>query len=286
MRLVITMIKEKAHAKINLFLNVLSKRLDGYHEMEMIMTALKLHDVLKFEKLEENKIEIVSNKEITMENKDNLIYKVTSYLKSEFEIESGVRIYVEKNIPIAGGLAGGSADAAATIRGLNRLFNLGMDLDKMAELGVGFGADVPFCIYNKLAIVKGIGDKIQFLNTKFKAYVLLVNPLVPVLTKTVFDNLDSKEFEQKNYAELIEGLKDRDISRVVNNLYNFMEPTTFQLEPKVKQLKDEIQEQGIKGVLMSGSGSTVFVICRNKKLLTEVVSQLNEDYLTIITKTF
>ena len=279
------MIKEKAYAKINLFLNVLSKRLDGYHEMEMVMTPLRLHDVLKFEKLNEDKIEIVSNIEITKKSKDNLIYKVASFIKSEFEIDSGIRIHIEKNIPIAGGLAGGSADAAATIRGMNRLFKLDMDLKKMADLGVGFGADVPFCIYNKLAVVRGIGEKIQLLNTKLRTSILLVNPRVPVLTKTVFDNLNSEEFGQKNYSDLIEGLKDRDISRVINNLYNFMESTTFKLEPKVKELKDEIQEMGIKGVLMSGSGSTVFVMSRNKKLLSEAVSQLNEDYFTTITKT-
>jgi len=280
------MIKEKAYAKINLFLNVLSKRLDGYHEMEMIMTPLKLHDVLKFEKVDEDKIEIVSNKEITKINKDNLVYKVASFLKSEFEIETGVRIHIEKNIPIAGGLAGGSADAAATIRGMNRLFDLGMDSKKMAEIAVGFGADVPFCVYNKLAIVKGIGEKLQFLKTKFKANVLLVNPQVPVITKTVFDNLDPSQFAQKNYAELIEGLKDRDISQVINNLYNFMESTTFILEPKVKELKDEIQELGVKGVLMSGSGSTIFVVCSNKKGVKDIATQINRDYLAIMTKTF
>jgi 4-diphosphocytidyl-2-C-methyl-D-erythritol kinase len=280
------MIKEKAYAKINLFLNVLSKRLDGYHEMEMVMAPLNLHDVLKFEKLEEDKIEVVTNKEITAKYTDNLVYKVASFIKSEFEIESGVRIHVEKNIPIAGGLAGGSADAAATIRGLNRLFGLGMNTEKMAQLGVGFGADVPFCVHNKLAIVRGIGEKLHFLNTKFKTYVLLVNPKVPVLTKSVFENLDPKEFGQKNYTNLIEGLKDKDISRVINNLYNFMEPTTFKLEPKVKELKDEIQEMGTKGVLMSGSGSTIFVICRKKKLLEDIIDGLSENYLTIITKTF
>lgn len=280
------MIKEKAYAKINLFLNVLSKRLDGYHEMEMVTTPLRLHDVLKFETLVEDKIEIISNKDITVNIEDNIIYKVVTFIKSEFEIESGVRIYIEKNIPIAGGLAGGSADAAATIRGLNRLFKLDMNLDRMAELGVGFGADVPFCIYNKLAVVKGIGEKVQFLNTKLRTSVLLVNPKVPVLTKTVFENLNPEEFGQKNYAELIEGLKDRDVGRVINNLYNFMEPTTFHLQPKVKELKDEIQEMGIKGVLMSGSGSTIFVISRKKKLLKDAVAQINEDYFTTITKTF
>ena len=119
-------------------------------------------------------------------------------------------------IVVGTGLAGGSADAAATIRGLNRLFKLDMNLEKMAKLGVGFGADVPFCVYNKLAVVKGIGEDLQFLNTKIKTNVLLVNPKIPVLTKTVFENLDSQQFGQKNYAELIEGLKDRDISRVIN----------------------------------------------------------------------
>lgn len=279
------MIKEKAHAKINLFLNVVSKRLDGYHEMEMVMTPLKLHDVLKFEKIEENTIEIVSNIDITTDKKDNLMYKVADYIKNEFEIDKGVRIHIEKNIPIAGGLAGGSADAAATIRGMNRLFKLGMTLEEMADLGVGFGADVPFCIYNKLAVVRGIGEKITFINAKLKAHILLANPQVPVLTKAVFDNLNPKEFSQKNYVVLVEALKNRDLDTVINNLYNFMEPTTFKLEPKVKDLKDELQELGTKGVLMSGSGATVFVISRRKKQLEEIVSLLDKGYYTVLTKT-
>ena len=279
------MIKEKAYAKINLFLNVLNKRLDGYHEMEMVMTPLRLHDVLKFEKIKEDKIEIISNKNITKNYKDNLMFKVATFIKSEFNITEGIRIHIDKNIPIGGGLAGGSADAAATIRGINRLFKLGMNLEKMAELGVGFGADVPFCVYNKLAIVKGIGEKLTFINTKLKAHVLLVNPHVPVLTKNVFDNLDPKEFSQKNYAVMVEALKNKDLDTVINNLYNFMEPTTFKLEPKVKDLKDELQELGTKGVLMSGSGSTVFVLCRKRKQLEKTVFLLNKGYYSILTKT-
>ena len=279
------MIKEKAYAKINLFLNVISKRLDGYHEMEMIMTPLKLHDVLKFQKIPEDKIEIITNKKITDQQKDNLVYKVASYIKNEFAIKEGVKIYIEKNIPIAGGLAGGSADAAATIRGLNRLFNLGMDLEKMADLSVGFGADVPFCIYNRLALVKGIGEKIQFINGKIRGHVLLVNPQVPVLTKKVFDNLNPKEFSSKKYVDLLEGLKKRDICDVINNLYNFMESTTFKIEPKVKELKDELQELIPQGVLMCGSGATVFVISRSKKTLKKAALQLNKGYYSVLTKT-
>lgn len=278
------MIKEKAYAKINLFLNVLKRRLDGYHDMEMVMAPLKLHDVLKFERIREDKVEIVSNVEITKDEKENIIYKVASFIKSEFGIKEGVRIHIEKNIPIAGGLAGGSADCAATIRGMNRLFKLGMDLNKMANLGVGFGADVPFCVYNKLAIVRGIGEKIQFINTKFKAHVLLLNPNVPVITKTVFDNLDSNDFDQKNYASLVEALKNKDFDTVVNNLFNLMEPTTFKLAPVVKDLKDELQDLGLKGVLMSGSGATVFVIGRNKKLLETTVSQVNKGYYAVLTR--
>jgi 4-diphosphocytidyl-2-C-methyl-D-erythritol kinase len=279
------MIKEKAYAKINLFLNVLSKRPDGYHEMEMVMTPLELHDLLTFKKIKENKVEIVSNKQITKNDEENVIYKVASFIMNEFEIKEGVEIRIKKNIPIAGGLAGGSADAAATIRGLNRLFKLGMKLDEMAELGIGFGADIPFCIYNKLAIVQGVGDKIQFINAKLKAYVLLVNPKVPVMTKMVFENLDPNEFSHRNYTEMVQALRNRDVGVVMNNLYNFMESTTFRLEPKVKDIKNELQELGTKGVLMSGSGSTMFVLNRKKKYLENTVSQLNRPYYTVITKT-
>ena len=156
------MVKEKGYAKINLFLNVVGKRLDGYHELEMVMAPLRLHDVLTFTKNSTGEISVSSNKKIVENEKDNIVYKVAEFLQEEFSVVNGVDITIEKNIPLAGGLAGGSADAAATLRGLNKLWKLNLSLNDLAKLGLEFGADIPFCVYNKMAIAKGVGEDLSF----------------------------------------------------------------------------------------------------------------------------
>ena len=180
------MIKEKAYAKINLFLNVVKKRFDGYHDLEMVMAAIDLFDVLTFKNNPTGEISISSDLDITKDFKDNIIYKIAEFLKAEFDIKQGVIIEIHKVIPIAAGLGGGSADAAATFRGLNKLWKLNLSLDEMARLGADFGADIPFCIYNKLCIARGKGEELVFLKHKLKTHILLVNPRVKISTKDVF----------------------------------------------------------------------------------------------------
>jgi 4-diphosphocytidyl-2-C-methyl-D-erythritol kinase len=280
------MVVEKAYAKINVFLNVIKKRLDGYHELEMAMVPLKLHDTLKFSIILEDKVELICEEGITEHIKDNLVYKVASFVKEEFSIKDGIKIILEKRIPSGAGLGGGSADAAATLRGLNKLFKLKLDDEKMAELGALFGADVPFCVYNKPAFVTGIGDKIQILNTKFKTNVLLIKPEASINTKKVFENLDPSQFKKKTAIDMIEAIKNNDYSAVINNLYNYLERTTFEISPIVKKTKEDLIEIMHKGVLMSGSGSTVFALSKNKKQLKVAEKVLNKGYNTILTKTF
>ena len=177
------MIKEKAYAKINLFLNVLKKRFDGYHDLEMVMASIELNDLLTFKKDNTGKISITSDVEITSKEEDNIVYKIAIFLQEEFQVNDGCSIHIKKNIPIAAGLAGGSADAAATLRGLNRLWKLHLSLDDMAKLGINFGADIPFCIYNKLCIARGKGEELVFINKKINTPVLLVNPNIRISTK-------------------------------------------------------------------------------------------------------
>jgi 4-diphosphocytidyl-2C-methyl-D-erythritol kinase len=276
--------KEKAYAKINLFLNVEGKRHDGYHDLLMVMAPLKLHDVVTFKNLKEPGVQIESNIEITQDIKDNLVYKVARYIQKEFNINKGVKIIIDKNIPIAAGLAGGSADAAATIRGLNRLWKLDMTNEEMAELGSFFGSDVPFCIYNKLALVQGKGEKLSFFNTSLKGHILLVNPNIPVFTKEVFQSVSIEQIKTKSVSGIEYAIQHRDLDSVINELYNSLEQVTFQLHPQVRDLKDDLSSIYKRGVLMSGSGSTMFVLANKKKDLKKFTHQLQEDHYYTLTK--
>ena len=279
------MIKEKAYAKINLFLNVVGKRLDGYHELEMVMIPLKLHDKLKFERIEEKKIEIKTNKEITKNIEDNIVYKIATYLMEEYDVENGVKITIDKNIPQGGGLGGGSADGAATIRGLNRLWKLDLSLQDMAEMGETFGADVPFCVYNKPAVVRGIGEKLDFIKCNCYLNVLLVNPGYEISTKEVFSKVDINKTVERNISHIVEGIQMGEISVVEKELFNYLETITFEMKPEINNIKNTLIDSGLKGVLMSGSGATVFAISNSKKELKEIGKSLNKDYKVVLTKT-
>jgi len=278
------MIKEKAYAKVNLFLNVIGKRIDGFHDLEMVMAPLSLHDVLTFKLLEERTIIVNSNIDVVDNVEDNLIYKVAKFLQEEFNVFEGVEITLDKKIPVAGGLAGGSADAAATFRGLNKLWNLELELDDMAKLGLEFGSDIPFCIYNKLAVAKGRGEELTFINTELNYHVLVVNPHIPISTKEVFTSIKTEDIGVKSIKGMLDGIKSNEFSIVKKELFNSLEPITFGLNPKVREVKNEIKDLGLDATLMSGSGSTIFSISNSKKLIKSVQNEVCELYYTNITK--
>ena len=278
------MLREKAYAKINLFLNVTKKRADGYHDLEMVMAPLKLHDILTFKKAENKEITIKSNVPITTDIKDNVVYKIASFLQEEFQVEKGVEIYIDKKIPMGGGLAGGSADAAATLRGLNRLWRLKLDKDDMAKLGVQFGADIPFCVYNKMALVKGIGEQITFIKHRFKPHVLIVNPNIEVSTKDVFTNFKEEYIQEKSIHNIIDGIKSKELSIVANEMYNSLEQVTFDLYPEVKELKNDLKNSKLEATMMSGSGSTVFSLSNNLEKIKNAQNQVKSTYFNVVTR--
>ena len=263
------MIKEKAFAKINLFLNVVSKRFDGYHDLEMVMASLELHDLLTFQLNNTNEIIINSDIKITTSPKENTVYKIAAFLQEEFEIESGAIITIQKNIPIAAGLGGGSADAAATLRGLNKLWKLNLTLEDMAKIGINFGADIPFCVYNKLCVAKGKGEELMFLNNKLKTPILLVNPNVKISTKEVFTKVKEEEIVERKISDMTAAIYNRNYELLARELHNSLEKITFELEPKIKQIKHQMLDWGLDGALMSGSGATVFGISKSKKKLNQ-----------------
>jgi len=278
------MVKEKAYAKINLFLNVVNKRFDGYHDLEMVMAAIDLYDSLTFESKTNGEITITSDKEITSNYEDNIVYKIASYLKDEFKIEQGVTINIKKNIPIAAGLAGGSADGAATFRGLNKLWKLKLSLDEMAKLSESFGADLPFCIYNKLCIARGKGEELFFLKNKLKTPILLVNPGIKISTKEVFSKVKKEEIKQRKINDMTSAIYNNNHELMARELHNSLETITFEMEPKIQKIKNEMINLGLDGALMSGSGSSVFGISKNKSKLKYVYEIMNDDYFRLITK--
>lgn len=278
------MIKEKAYAKVNLFLNVTKKRTDGYHDLEMVMASVDLYDVLTFELLKTKDIIIESNKEITKNVEDNLVYKITKMIQDNFDINFGVKIVIKKYIPIAAGLAGGSADGAATLRGLNKLWKLKLSLEELSKIGLEFGADIPFCIYNRLCIAKGKGEKILFLEKRLHLPILLINPNVEVSTKDVFNNLTEDDIGPRKISDMTAGIYNSNYELIERELYNSLERSAFSMEPKIKQIKNEIIDLGIKGVLMSGSGATIFAISKDKNKLKVIMDGLNETYYKKLTK--
>lgn len=278
------MIKEKAYAKINLFLNITDKREDGFHDLEMVMASLDFFDIISIKKRDDSSIQIDTDKFITDNPQDNLVYKVAKYLQDTYEIEKGATIAIQKNIPMGAGLAGGSADAAATIRGLNKLWSLGLNLKEMAKIGLKFGSDIPFCIYNKLCIARGRGEELVFLDQKITYPILLVNPNTHISTKEVFSNVKKENLKEKKISNMTSGIYNKNYELITLELYNYLEEIVFQIEPKVKEIKDQMVRWGIQGSLMSGSGATVFGIDKDKSKLKEVAKIFHEDHFQILTK--
>ncbi|MFV9511738.1 4-(cytidine 5'-diphospho)-2-C-methyl-D-erythritol kinase [Tepidibacillus sp. LV47] len=266
---------EKAPAKINLTLDVLRKREDGYHEVEMIMTMVDLADRLSFEDIEENKILLESNSGIVPNDERNLVYKAAYLLKTKYHIKRGVHIVLEKNIPVAAGLAGGSSDAAAALRGLNRLWNLNLTEEELMKIGEEIGSDVPFCVVGGTALATGRGEKIKKLPPVPPGWAILAKLPISVSTKDVYETLNLEEIKERpKTKEMIQAIERQDFLQISQLLANVLEEVTFKLHPKVKQLKKLLQQFGADGVLMSGSGPTVFALTNKESKMKRIYNGL------------
>lgn len=255
-----------AYAKINLGLDVIRRREDGYHEVRMIMQTIGLHDELVIEETEGEGIVITTNDSELPVNEDNLIYKAYNMLRNEFDIHSGVIVKLTKNIPVAAGLAGGSTDAAATMIGLNKLWNLNLSEEDLKERGVKIGADVPYCIMGGTVIAEGIGEKLTRIDKCPACTLLIAKPPVGVSTKYVYQNLKINEVTHPDIDAIISSIKAGDINGVTDNLGNVLESVTIPLHPVISTIKDMMIKGGALGSLMSGSGPTVFGIFDNEEL--------------------
>ena len=253
-------IRREAFAKINLGLDVVRRLPNGYHEVRMIMQTVGICDVLTFRKTVSGIQLVVDNEELPTDG-NNLICKAAKLLLESAGIEGGVSITLEKHIPIAAGMAGGSTDAAATLLGINELYEIGYDVDKLEELGVKIGADVPYCIQGGTALAEGIGEVLSPLPTPPTCHLVIAKPDINVSTKFVYENLRANELESHPDIDgMIEGLEKGDLKAITDRLANVLETVTVPAYPIIDEIKQTMLDAGAEGALMSGSGPTVFGI--------------------------
>lgn len=258
-------IKLKAMAKINLGLDVLRKREDGYHELRMIMQTVRLFDRIQLTVTETPGIRVKTNLSFLPVDEGNLVYRAAKLLMDEAQVKKGLFIHLEKHIPVAAGMAGGSSDAAAVLVGVNRLFHMGFTLEELMERGVRLGADVPYCILRGTALAEGIGEKLTALPAPPPCHVLIAKPKVHVSTKFVYGNLKAHELmEHPDIDGQIQALRDGDLYRMAELMGNVLETVTIPAYPVVQEIKDIMKKQGAVNAMMSGSGPTVFGLFDDK----------------------
>lgn len=250
----------KAYAKINLGLDVVRRLENGYHEVRMIMQTVGLYDVLTFTAAQSG-IRITTDSGELPVGEDNLIYRAARLLLEEGNVSAGVDIYLEKHIPIAAGMAGGSSDAAATLLGLNELFALGVSEERLRQLGVRIGADVPYCIMGGTALAEGIGELLTPLPPAPQCVLLIAKPDIQVSTKYVYEHLDAgNTWQHPDIDGMRRAIENGDLSGVIARLGNVLETVTIEAYPVIDRIKREMVCGGARGSLMSGSGPTVFGI--------------------------
>ena len=260
-------IQLKSRAKINLSIDVLGKREDGYHLVEMIMQTIDLFDKIKIFSLKEDTIIIESNSLDIPLDSTNIVYKAADLIKKQYNIKEGVKIIIEKNIPIAAGMAGGSSNAAAVLVGLNQLWQLKLSENKLKELGLKLGADVPFCIGGQTALAENIGEKLTKIDgLSENIFILVCKPELFVSTKEIYEEIDSKIIEKRpNNKLLIQLLKENKIQQIADNMYNVLEEVTRERYPVIEEIEKIMMENDALGSMMSGSGPTVFGLYINRE---------------------
>lgn len=280
----------KALAKINIGLDVTGIRADGYHEVSMIMQTVNLYDRLAIKKTGTGEIRLSTNLNYLPVNDDNLCIKAARLLTDEFSIKDGIDISLDKHIPVAAGMAGGSTDAAAVLFGVNKIFDLGLSKKALMERGVKIGADVPYCIMRGTALAEGIGEVLTPLSPMVECPVLIAKPGISVSTKTVYQSLDAcfDTVKHPDIHKLISDIENKDLGSICDHMGNVLEEVTIPMHPVISDIKKLMLENGALGAMMSGSGPTVFGFFEDndtaqkaKEILTEsgLVKQM---YLTTI----
>ena len=274
-------ITELATAKVNLSLDVLGVLDNGYHEVEMILQEIDLADEVTLEPTGSG-IELSCDADYLPKDASNLAWRAAALIMKETGLTQGVKIHIQKKIPVAAGLAGGSADAAAVIRGLNRLYQLGLDTESQQRLGLTLGADVPFCITGGCAVARGIGEKLEAVHGFGSHWVLLAKPNLGVSTPVVYQRYDGMVIEHRPDTEdLIQAIRRDDMRYVAEHMVNVLEPVTTQMHPIVGQIKRQMLQYGSVGAMMSGSGPTVFGFFKQYERATKAFKNLKKTYAQV-----
>lgn len=267
----------KAYGKINLGLDVLRRREDGYHDVRMIMQTVGIFDRVDLVRKEEPGIEVETNLYYLPTNENNLVYKAAKLLMDEFQVQDGLLIRLRKFIPVAAGMAGGSSDAAAVLFGVNKMFRLGLTTEELMQRGVKIGADVPYCILRGTALSEGIGEVLTSLPPVPQCQVLVAKPGINVSTKFVYENLHANDLRPEQHPDIdgmIRAIKAQDLQEIADKLGNVLETVTVKEYPVIQEIKDKMVEFGAIGSLMSGSGPTVFGLFTNPKAAQQAYEEL------------
>lgn len=274
----------KAYGKINISLDIVGKREDGYHLLKMIMQNVDLYDSISFERCIKG-INISCNKPYIPVDEKNLMYKAAKLFIDNYNISEGINIYLKKNIPVAAGMAGGSTDAAAVFKALREVFKIDASDNELMELGLKIGADIPYCIVGGTALCEGVGEIITPLKP-FKNHILvLVKPNFGVSTKEVYKSLDiSKIYKHPDTEELIKAMEEEKLQDVCNGMKNLLENVTLRKYPVLKRIKDDMVKMGAMGAMMSGSGPTIFAffedMLKAQRCYDKFKTQYKEVYIT------
>lgn len=265
-------IVEKAAAKINLGLDVVKKRSDGFHDLAMVMVSVDLSDYIVVSEREDQEIVLECLAGRIPLNGKNHVYKAVLALQKYAGINKGVTIRIEKNIPVSAGMAGGSSDAAATLRALNQLWQLDLSLEELAEIGLAVGSDVPYCVHGGCAYVTGRGEHVEPITAAPKKWLVIVKPHLGVSTGTVFKEVDINTIRHVDVPGLRQAIENSDYEGMLACMGNSLEDITIARRPEIQKIKDCLQSAGADIALMSGSGPSVFALCRSEKVANRVLN--------------
>ena len=270
----------KAYGKINLGLDVVRRREDGYHEVRMIMQTVRVYDAIELNRTEEEGIRLSTNLYYLPDNENNLGYRAAKLLMDEFSITDGVSVKLDKRIPVAAGMAGGSTDAAAMLIGVNRLFSLGLTKKQLMERGVQIGADVPYCIMRGTALAEGIGEALSPLPPMVKCPVLIAKPSISVSTKFVYQNLKLDDTTiHPDIDRLIDDIKAKNLHDIAAHMGNVLETVTIPNYPVIDEIKKHMLSNGAVGAMMSGSGPTVFGLFDDEDTAKKAYKAMRSSHL-------
>ena len=270
----------KALAKINLGLDVIGTRDDGYHLVKMIMQTIHMYDLVTIKKRDDDEIVMTTDSGFLPTDDSNLCIKAAKLMKENYPQIKGVSIHLQKRIPVAAGMAGGSSDAAAVLYGINIVYSLGVDIERLKELGVLIGADVPYCLMRGTVLAEGIGEELTRLPAVMKCHVLIAKPGVSVSTKKVYKRLDEIEnIEHPDIDAIVEDITNGDLKSMATHMGNVLEEVTIPMHPQIAEIKKVMMENGAVVSMMSGSGPTVFGLFDDNETMMKARDAIKESGL-------